>query len=176
MPNDDDRLFRRTRRDGSVNPVWYGWYYDAQGRQITKSTRHTDRRAAARVRAQWERDAAEPDHARARSAVLVDAIELLLQNRKEQAAAGRKAAATFGFYREKTGHWLRLLGEDFLLGQLAGTEGALHVDRYITQRRSEWAVPPGPEKRDKDGKVVRAARGRLRRSGLRLSARHEATR
>src|SRR5258708_9872092 len=65
MPNDDDRLFRRTRRDGSVNPVWYGWYYDSQGRQITKSTRHTDRRAAARVRAQWERDAAEPDHARA---------------------------------------------------------------------------------------------------------------
>ncbi len=158
MPNDDDRLFRRTRRDGSVNPVWYGWYYDAQERQITKSTRHTDRRAAARVRAQWERDAAEPDHARARSAVLVDAIELLLQNRKEQAAAGRKAAATFGFYQEKTGHWLRILGEDFLLAQLAGTEGARHVDRYITQRRSEWAVTPRPEKRDKDGKVVRAAR------------------
>src|SRR5260370_28554564 len=49
MPNDDDRLFRRTRRDGSVNPVWYGWYYDAPGEQITKSTRHTDLPAAALV-------------------------------------------------------------------------------------------------------------------------------
>src|SRR5260370_1948401 len=29
MPNDDDRLFRRTRLDRSVNPVSYAWHYAA---------------------------------------------------------------------------------------------------------------------------------------------------
>ena len=86
----------------------------------------------------WERDAAEPGHAVARDAVLLDAIELLLHARKEQVSAGRKSEATFGFYREKTGHWLRVLGEDFPLARLSGTD----VDRYITHRRSEWSVPP----------------------------------
>ena len=120
-------------KDGSVSPVWYGWFYDATGKQVCRSTRRTDRRAAARVRAGWERDATEPGHAAARDAVLLDAIELLLQARKEQVSAGRKSEATFGFYREKAGHWLRLQGEDFPLAQLSATD----VDRYITHWRSE---------------------------------------
>jgi len=133
MHHEDPRLFRRRRKDGTLSPVWYGWFYDASGNQVCRSTRRTDRRAAARVRAGWERDAAEPGHAAARDAVLLDAIELLLQARKEQVSAGRKSEATFGFYREKTGHWLRILGEDFPLAQLSATD----VDRYITHRRSE---------------------------------------
>jgi len=93
-------------------------------------------------------DAAEPGHAAARDAVLLDAIELLLQARKEQVSAGRKSEATFGFYREKAGHWLRLLGEDFALAQLSATD----VDRYITHRRSEWSVPPRDLLLDSEGK------------------------
>jgi len=138
MRYEDQRLFRRRRKDGSLSAVWHGWFYDATGKQVCRSTNRTDRRAAARVRAGWERDAAEPGHAVARDAVLLDAIELLLHARKEQVSAGRKSEATFGFYREKTGHWLRVLGEDFPLARLSGTD----VDRYITHRRSEWSVPP----------------------------------
>jgi hypothetical protein len=98
MPHEDPRLFRRRRQDGSLNPVWYGWFYDSAGKQVCKSTKRTDRRAAAKIRAQWERDSAEPGHAAARSALLVDATELLLQARKEQVASGRKSEATLGFY------------------------------------------------------------------------------
>ena len=154
MPSDDDRLFRRSRKNGSLSPIWSGWYYDSTGKQVSRSTRCTDKRAAVRVRAQWERNAAEPDHARTRDDVIIDAVELLLQNRKEQACAGRKADATFKFYVEKTGHWLRILGEQFPLAQL----GASDVDRYITGRRSEWAVPPRAELKDAEGKVLQKAR------------------
>ena len=84
----------------------------------------------------------------ARDAVLLDANELLLHARKEQVSAGRKSEATFGFYREKTGHWLRVLGEDFPLARLSATE----VDRYITHRRSEWSVPPRDPVLDEEGK------------------------
>ena len=62
--------------DRELRGVWYGWFYDATGKQVCRSTKRTDRRAAARVRAEWERDAAEPGHAAARDAVLLDAIEL----------------------------------------------------------------------------------------------------
>jgi integrase len=154
MCHEDPRLFRRRRKDGSLSPVWYGWFYDATGKQICKSTKRTDRRAATRVRAGWERDAAEPGRAAARDAVLLDAIELLLQARKEQVSAGRKSEATFGFYREKTGHWLRVLGEGFPLAQLSATD----VDRYITYRRSEWSVPPREPVLGPEGNVLRPAR------------------
>src|SRR5438105_7271715 len=115
------------------------------GLQVYKADRPA---SAARVRAGWERAAAEPGHAAARDAVLLDAVELLLQARKEQVSAGRKSEATFGFYREKTGHWLRVLGEDFPLAQLSATD----VDRYITHRRSEWSVPPRDPVLDEEGK------------------------
>jgi len=154
MHHEDTRLFRRRRKDGTLSPVWYGWFYDEKGNQVCRSTKRTDGRAAARVRAGWERDAAEPGHAAARDAFLVDAIELLLQARKEQVAAGRKSEATFGFYREKTGHWLRLLGEEFPLARLSATD----VDRYITQRRSEWSVSPRAPELDKAGNVRRPGR------------------
>jgi site-specific recombinase XerD len=78
----------------------------------------------------------------------------LLQARKEQVSAGRKSEATFGFYREKTGHWLRVLGEDFPLAQLSATD----VDRYITHRRSEWSVPPRAPVLDQPGNVLKPAR------------------
>jgi len=154
MPSDDDRLFRRKRRDGSLHPVWIGWFFDPElGKHVYRSTRVTSRRAAARIRKQWEDEAAEPDHAAARGKVLLDAVELLLEKRQEEAKAGRKADATLDFYTEKTGHWLRILGEQFPLAQLRSAD----VDRYITQRRGEWSVPPRAEVHDAEGKVVQAA-------------------
>src|SRR5438876_563391 len=67
---------------------------------------------------------------------------------------GRKSEATFGFYREKAGHWLRLLGEDFPLAQLSATD----VDRYSTHRRSEWSVPPRDLLLDSEGNALQPAR------------------
>ncbi len=59
--------------------VWYGTWQEG-GRRIVRTTRCTDRKAAeARVR-QWERDAADPNHAFAQTATLTAALKLLLRN------------------------------------------------------------------------------------------------
>jgi hypothetical protein len=76
------------------------------------------------------------------------------RGRSQQVSAGRKSEATFGFYREKTGHWLRVLGEDFPLARLSATD----VDRYITHRRSKWSVPPRDPVLDEEGNVLKPAR------------------
>ena len=65
------------------------------------------------------------DRAVARDAVLLDAIELSLHARKEQVFAGRKSGDVRVLSGE-TGHWLRVLGEDFQLAQLSATD----VDRH----------------------------------------------
>ena len=44
MHHEDPRLFRRRRKDGSLSLVWYGWFYDATGKQVCRSTKRTDRR------------------------------------------------------------------------------------------------------------------------------------
>ncbi len=64
------RLFKRGR-------VWYGWVYE-DGRRVTRTTKCRDRNAAEAVVRQWERDAADPDHAAARTATLSTALQLLL--------------------------------------------------------------------------------------------------
>jgi hypothetical protein len=58
--------------------------------------------------------------------------ELLLHARKEQVSAGSKSEATFRFYREKIGHWLRVLGEDF-------PTGSVHLLTLPLEKR---CVPP----------------------------------
>ena len=65
------------------------------------------------------------DRAVARDAVLLDAIELSLHARKEQVFAGRKSGDVRVLPGE-TGHWLRVLGEDFQLARLSATD----VDRH----------------------------------------------
>ncbi len=127
------KLFRR-------GDIWYCNVYEA-GVRIQKSTRCTDKIAAEKVRAQYERDAADPDHARARTASLTDALNLLISTREEQVKAGRRAASTVEFYRAKAGIWIRLLEVDgetrraYPLAQLRP-----HViDGYISTRRREGA-------------------------------------
>jgi integrase len=46
-----------------------------------------------------------------------------------------------------------VLGENFPLAQLSGAD----VDRYITQRRSEWSVPPRTAVVGKEGNVMKPA-------------------
>ncbi len=129
------RLFRRGR-------VWYGWFYE-NGRRVTRTTRCRDRAAAERVARQWERDAADPDHAAARTATLTDALQLLLRLDEEEVKAGRRSADTVEFHRTKAGHLVRLFETDeqeqhvpFALARLR----AFDVDGYVSRRRSEGAA------------------------------------
>ena len=129
------RLFRRGR-------TWYGWFYE-NGRRITRSTKCRDRAAADRVARQWERDAADPDHAAARTATLTDALQLLLRLDEEEVKAGRRSADTVEFHRTKAGHLVRVFETDeneqhvpFPLARLR----AFDVDGYISRRRSEGAA------------------------------------
>jgi hypothetical protein len=56
-----------------------------------------------------ERDAADPAHAAAALASLTDALQLLLTQRREQVAAGRRSFVTVRFYEVKAGHLVRVL-------------------------------------------------------------------
>ena len=129
------RLFKRGR-------VWYGWVYE-DGRRITRTTKCRDRSAAEAVVRQWERDAADPDHAAARTATLSSALQLLLNLDDEEVAAGRRSADTVEFHRSKAGHLVRVFetnerGErvPFPLARLR----AFDVDGYISCRRAEGAA------------------------------------
>ncbi len=129
------RLFRRGR-------VWYGWFYE-NGQRVTRTTRCRDRAAAERVARQWERDAADPDHAAARTATLTSALQLLLRLDEEEVAAGRRSPDTVDFHRSKAGHFVRVFetnerGEHvgFSLARLR----AFDVDGYISRRRGECAA------------------------------------
>jgi integrase len=131
---DQVRLYRR-----KDSKSWWCEYYDAEGRRIQRTTRQRDKRAAELIAKQWERDATDPAGARARAASLSDALKLLIDDRKEQAAAGRKATDTVTFYEQKAAQLTRVFegGEDdyrpYPLAQLTAGE----VDRYISQRRTE---------------------------------------
>ncbi len=131
------RLFRRGR-------VWYAWFYE-NGRRITRSTKCCNRAAADRVARQWERDAADPDHAAARTATLTDALQLLLKLDGEEVKAGRCSADTveFEFHRTKAEHLVRVFETNeneqhvpFPLMRLR----AFDVDGYISRRRAEGAA------------------------------------
>src|SRR5215472_9119391 len=100
------RLFKRGR-------VWWCWYFE-NGQRFFRSTKCRDQKAAELVARNWERDIADPRHAAARTATLSRALTLLLNNREEQARAGRRSFDTVSFYREKAGHLVRIfeLGAD----------------------------------------------------------------
>src|SRR5512140_1153959 len=124
------RLFKRGR-------VWYAWCYES-GRRVIRTTRCRDRAAAEAVARQWERDAADPAHAAARTATLSMALQRLLTLDEEEVRAGRRSADTVDFHRTKAGHLVRVLETDekgervaFPLERLR----AVHVDGYISRRR-----------------------------------------
>ena len=119
--------------------VWHGWFYTADGKRVQRSTRMRSKAAAEAVVSEWERAAADPGYAATSTATLSHALKLLVEDREQQAKAGRRAGSTVRFYREKAGVLTRILetnerGEytPLLLSQLR----TWHVDRYIAQRRS----------------------------------------
>jgi integrase len=131
-----ERVFKRTG-----GRVWYGWFYE-NGHRIQRSTRCRDKSAAEAVVRQWQRDAADPAHAAARTATLTNALQQLLRLDAEEIAAGRRSEATLDFHRKKAGHLVRVFetnerGElvPFPLVRLRPAD----VDGYISRRRAEEA-------------------------------------
>lgn len=121
-----DRLHKR-------NGTWHTWGYDADGVRWHESTQQTDRKAAVAVARDIARRRASPADAAREAATLADAVGLFLADVKGRVRAGKRSEATLGFYTQKTGHWRRILGDDFRLAKLHARD----VDRAITQRRSE---------------------------------------
>ena len=126
------RIFKRGR-------VWYGWFYE-DGRRVVRTTRCRDRAAAERVARQWELDAADPDHAAARTATLTDALQFLFARDEEEVQAGRRSPDTVAFHRSKAGHLVRLFetpdGGGHVPFPLVRLRAA-NVDGYVSQRRAE---------------------------------------
>jgi integrase len=121
------RLYKRGQ-------TYYGAFYQ-DGVRIQRSTRCKDRKAAETAVRRWERDAADPANAAARSTTLRDALQLLLNTRQQEATAGRRSQGTVDFYRIKAGHFIRAFGEGFLLHRLDPGQ----IDGYVAQRRKEEA-------------------------------------
>ena len=119
----------------------YHTYVYENGVRRSRSTKCRDRRAAEAVARGFEREAADPDHAVARGAMMRDALALLLDRAREKATAGKQAADTVTFYERKAGHLARLFepdGAPFFLARLRPR----HVDDYITARRGEMRSKP----------------------------------
>ncbi len=129
------RLHKRGR-------TWYTWFYE-RGVRVHRSTQCQDRKAAESVARQWERDAADPHYAATQAASLSDALQLLLENRSEKAAAGRGSPDTVDFYRKKAGHLVRVLETDeggaYRPFRLKDLTAAL-VDSYVSARRKEGSA------------------------------------
>ena len=138
------RLFRRRDEQDRPTGPWYAQWFDADGVPHQRSTRAFDKKAAEDIARQWERDAADPDHAAARTATLTSVLDVFLRERTSQAMAGRRSEETVDFYTKKAGHLVRFFEQPdesrphmpFVLKNLR----ARHVDEYIEQRRLEGAA------------------------------------
>lgn len=144
------------------------WYADIRigGDRLKRSTRCTDKKAAETVARQWERDAADPDHAATAQATLGQALAMLITEREQQVGAGRRSLGTVSCYRTKAGHWTRLF-ESTEAGAyspfaLAGLH-AREVDLFISMRRREGV---GDSTIAKELVVLRAALKLAKRRGL----------
>ncbi len=125
--------------------VWWCSFYDAEGRRTQTSTRCLDRAAAIEAARRLER-AAQTPHDPAAHKTLGDALTLMLEDRADQAARGKKSPATVRFYEQKAGHLLRVYeypkgpaGEHIPLP--LKNLNASKVDEYIEVRRREKAHP-----------------------------------
>ena len=84
------RLYKR-------GEVWSAWFYEPNGRRVSKSTKCTDRRAAELTLREWERGAADPAYAAAHSATVASALERLIIDRRGKG----RAEGTLSTYRAK---------------------------------------------------------------------------
>ena len=102
-----EHLFRRGR-------IWYGWVNtrgpDGKYKREKQSTGLTNKDAARKLLAQWEREASDPNAAqlrREKGATLKQAIDLLLDDRRAQTkrAKNPKSDDTVGFYKKQARGW-----------------------------------------------------------------------
>lgn len=102
-----EHLFRRGR-------TWYGWVNtrgpDGKYKREKRSTGLTDKQAARKLLAQWEREASDPNAAqlrREKGATLKEAIDLLLEDRRAQTKRVKnpKSTDTIGFYEKQARGW-----------------------------------------------------------------------
>jgi integrase len=120
-----ERLYKRRN-------TWWGWYYEANGKRISRSTRCRDRRAAEAVVREWERHAADSTYGASDSATLREALDRFLIDRRNKG----RAEATLSSYRAKAGHVLRLLGGELKVARV----DARMVDEYVDTRLNEGAA------------------------------------
>jgi integrase len=161
------RLFRRRNENDRPIGPWYAQWYDADGVAHQRSTRALDKKAAEDIARQWERDAADPDHAATRTTSLTDVLDTFLRERSSQVLAGRRSAETVTFYKKKAGHLVRFFEQPdpdrsqvpFIMKNLR----ARHVDEFVEQRRTEGASESTIQK---ELTTLRAALKLAKRRGL----------
>lgn len=116
--------------------IWHARFYDAAGRRQSASTHCHDKAAAAGVARRFEREASDPDLARASGATFVGALSAMLLAFDELVTAGKKASDTFEFYRKRSAHLLRAHDVGIFPSALKMLR-AHHLDEYISGRRLE---------------------------------------
>jgi integrase len=119
------RLYKR-------GDVWWGWFYEPNGRRVSKSTKCTDKRAAELTLREWERGAADPAYAAAHAATVETALNRLVADRRGKG----RAEGTLSMYLAKGGHVARVLGADTALARVTARE----IDRFIDVRLEEGAA------------------------------------
>lgn len=118
-------LYKRTR-------FWWGSYHDPRtGEFVRKSTKCTDRNAAAAVLREWERVASDPHYRASHSAPL----RTVIANYKDAKKMASRAKGTLKMIDAHTGHFARVFGDETLVRAITAAE----VDRYITTRHKEGA-------------------------------------
>lgn len=119
-----ERLYKRGR-------VWWGWVY-VNGKDVYRSTKCRDRRAAETVVREWERAAADPTYAASHAATITGALARLVLERAERG----KPADTLRMLETKGGHIVRLLGLELPLAKITPKA----IDAYVSARRAEGAA------------------------------------
>lgn len=114
------RLYKR-------GPIWWCWFYSASGKQKRRSTRCTDRKAAAKQLQEYERKAAGLSVDKPTDYPIKEAVADFLGRGMRNIAQ-----ATKSMYRQKAGHLNRLLGDrDAALLSFQDVQG------YVEQRIDE---------------------------------------
>lgn len=122
------RLYRRRKKNGTW-VYWASWTENAI--TIRRSTRCSDRDAAALVAARWERERADPELAAARQATLESECLIFIR----ECRAADLADGTVSMYDQKLANVCGVMGKETLLADI----GVQEIDRYFTIRDDEGA-------------------------------------
>jgi integrase len=113
------------------NIYWCNVFDPEVGKNVRRSTRCRDEKAAIAWRREFERRAADPAYFAAYEATIAEAILKFLEDRRRRG----RAQATLDSYDQKARHIARVLGERTRLVYIEASS----VDRYIGAREEENA-------------------------------------